>query len=643
MATAINSFSEHIEDYEVHNLLGKGGFASVYRAKCLKTGAEVAIKMIDKKLMQAAGMVSRVRQEVSIHYRLKHPSILELYTFFEDQNYVYLVLELCHNGELQQYLRKHTEYASDVTTSTTQDSGIHTMSSKRDNSALNDGTQSSNQCSDHFFNRKCNSDCTPAALQYQRSAHSSRSVDRLANRLQQAPLLHMEASEPISVFSHHGSNSGLYTGKIFQEEVPLVHSHCSQNCCQPTDPGGGIILQRGNECRAGSQCLQSQCCAVQTSHCSHGNCVRNDTDGRYINDNISSHKTENIRQSSNNLQQLCALRLLPTRHQTKNAILSILEGGEVCVEFIKKKGQFKREMVCEVCRISPDGERIILYEPEGGKGVLPGPSPPDLPPQGTDQIFSFGNLPEKHWKKYMYAFKFIELVRAKTPKITYYSDKAKCMLMENLVDFEACFYDGGKVTQSKSEGITIIDTSGSRLNFKDESGCLELPGSLNLLWNYSQEFRNQCLLLERTIAALPGPQNFPIIVGRRPQSFTLSTPDKENRSRNPLPSFSASASSCNTPIALNSASTKERKINVPGVGTAIQLPTGEVRVRFTDGSQLWVDGKHHVQYQYTNGKMISYSDTDNIPRPIMEKLQLMPKVLKHLMPNPVLSKVRCLR
>lgn len=64
---------------------------------------------IDKKQMQAAGMVNRVKQEVAIHSRLKHPSILELYTFFEDTNYVYLVLELCHNGELQQYLKKHNE------------------------------------------------------------------------------------------------------------------------------------------------------------------------------------------------------------------------------------------------------------------------------------------------------------------------------------------------------------------------------------------------------------------------------------------------------------------------------------------------------------------------------------------------------
>lgn len=103
-----SSFGDLIEDYEVLNLLGKGGFASVYRAKCLKTSVEVAIKMIDKKLMTENGMVSRVRQEVAIHSRLKHPTVLELYTFFEDSDYVYLVLELAHNGELQRYLKNNS-------------------------------------------------------------------------------------------------------------------------------------------------------------------------------------------------------------------------------------------------------------------------------------------------------------------------------------------------------------------------------------------------------------------------------------------------------------------------------------------------------------------------------------------------------
>ncbi|XP_012590289.1 PREDICTED: serine/threonine-protein kinase PLK4, partial [Condylura cristata] len=55
--------------------------------------------------MYKAGMVQRVQNEVKIHCQLKHPSILELYNYFEDSNYVYLVLEMCHNGEMNRYLK----------------------------------------------------------------------------------------------------------------------------------------------------------------------------------------------------------------------------------------------------------------------------------------------------------------------------------------------------------------------------------------------------------------------------------------------------------------------------------------------------------------------------------------------------------
>lgn len=148
------------------------------------------------------------------------------------------------------------------------------------------------------------------------------------------------------------------------------------------------------------------------------------------------------KQKTTPLEPFCSKRLLPTRHQTKNAVLSILKDGEVCIEFLKKRGSLKKDMVCEVMRISPDGLRIILYEPEGGHGVALGEEPPPHPPQGADKIYGIQNLPEKHRKKYSYASKFIDLVRAKTPKVTYYTDKAKCFLMESLTDFEVCFYDG---------------------------------------------------------------------------------------------------------------------------------------------------------------------------------------------------------
>nr|CAH8828857.1 unnamed protein product [Trichobilharzia regenti] len=102
------------EDFQVFELLGRGGFAQVYRAKSIITGQEVAIKMIDKKGMLNHGLANRVRREVEIHSRLKHPSILELYTCFEDANYVYLVLEICHNGELQTYIRQNGPVTEDT-------------------------------------------------------------------------------------------------------------------------------------------------------------------------------------------------------------------------------------------------------------------------------------------------------------------------------------------------------------------------------------------------------------------------------------------------------------------------------------------------------------------------------------------------
>uniref|UniRef100_A0A8C4NFJ0 non-specific serine/threonine protein kinase n=1 Tax=Eptatretus burgeri TaxID=7764 RepID=A0A8C4NFJ0_EPTBU len=103
---AASSIGDKIEDYNVLNLLGKGAFACVYRAKSLATGIDVAMKMIDKSAMQQAGGLKRVRNEVEIHCQLKHPAVLELYNYFEDQHYVYLVLEMCHNGEVGRFLKQ---------------------------------------------------------------------------------------------------------------------------------------------------------------------------------------------------------------------------------------------------------------------------------------------------------------------------------------------------------------------------------------------------------------------------------------------------------------------------------------------------------------------------------------------------------
>ena len=105
---------DKIGNYQVLDLLGKGGFACVYRALACKTGQYVAIKMIDKKLMKSANMAGRVRNEAEIHCQLKHPSIVELYSYFEDKNYVYMVMELCAKGELYTFMRANQKIFNEV-------------------------------------------------------------------------------------------------------------------------------------------------------------------------------------------------------------------------------------------------------------------------------------------------------------------------------------------------------------------------------------------------------------------------------------------------------------------------------------------------------------------------------------------------
>lgn len=55
--------------------------------------------------MKAANLTKRVANEVEIHWQLFHPSILQLFNYFEDQEYVYLVMELATNGEFYRYLK----------------------------------------------------------------------------------------------------------------------------------------------------------------------------------------------------------------------------------------------------------------------------------------------------------------------------------------------------------------------------------------------------------------------------------------------------------------------------------------------------------------------------------------------------------
>lgn len=60
-----------------------------------------------------AKMQNVVVREVTIHAMLKHPAILELYTYFADDKYMYLVLELAEYGSLKQLIDRRFRLKED--------------------------------------------------------------------------------------------------------------------------------------------------------------------------------------------------------------------------------------------------------------------------------------------------------------------------------------------------------------------------------------------------------------------------------------------------------------------------------------------------------------------------------------------------
>lgn len=103
-----------------------------------------------------------------------------------------------------------------------------------------------------------------------------------------------------------------------------------------------------------------------------------------------------------------------------------------------------QEKITEVCRISNDGLRVCLYSVDYQEAKS---SPLPMPPQGVDSIYSYETLPLRHHKKYLYAARYVNIVKAKTPKLTIYTSKSKCLFMENSPNpnCEVHFYDGIKV------------------------------------------------------------------------------------------------------------------------------------------------------------------------------------------------------
>ncbi|KAH8853626.1 Serine/threonine-protein kinase MARK2 [Schistosoma japonicum] len=98
--TAVNN---NVGKYRLLRTIGKGNFAKVKLAIHIATGVEVAIKIINKTVMDST-LLKRLKREITIMKMTNHPNIVKLLEIIENEDVLCLVMEYASGGEIFDYL-----------------------------------------------------------------------------------------------------------------------------------------------------------------------------------------------------------------------------------------------------------------------------------------------------------------------------------------------------------------------------------------------------------------------------------------------------------------------------------------------------------------------------------------------------------
>ena len=100
------SQTKNIGDYEIMAHIGDGGFAHVVSAIHKPTNTKVALKIVKKVIPDDPMHPIRIKRELDILRRVKHPFVCEFFELLETEKDWYFVMELVQNGTLLEYVNR---------------------------------------------------------------------------------------------------------------------------------------------------------------------------------------------------------------------------------------------------------------------------------------------------------------------------------------------------------------------------------------------------------------------------------------------------------------------------------------------------------------------------------------------------------
>lgn len=93
-------------DFEPHAIIGRGAFGEVWICRHIESGEVVAVKRMKKAEMINKNQVNHIKSEREVLVKAKNPWIVDLKFSFQDDKYLYLVMDFLPGGDLMTLLMK---------------------------------------------------------------------------------------------------------------------------------------------------------------------------------------------------------------------------------------------------------------------------------------------------------------------------------------------------------------------------------------------------------------------------------------------------------------------------------------------------------------------------------------------------------
>ncbi|KAJ7972629.1 Non-specific serine/threonine protein kinase [Quillaja saponaria] len=102
-----------VDDFDLLTMIGKGAFGEVRVCRELATGHVYAMKKLKKSEMLRRGQVEHVKAERNLLAEVDSNCIVKLYCSFQDDDYLYLIMEYLPGGDMMTLLMRKDTLAED--------------------------------------------------------------------------------------------------------------------------------------------------------------------------------------------------------------------------------------------------------------------------------------------------------------------------------------------------------------------------------------------------------------------------------------------------------------------------------------------------------------------------------------------------